>query len=152
LYLERPLQRIVCLLHTNELPLRHLFRKLDGETSGPTTFKGPIGRLLDKCDQSPVRNDFELFPNELFPTLDEDGRKDLSRDQMYLLNICNVIRGSPDGNLQLASQHKIGKLCHSRWLTTGSRLLRLYISTSKSEPYYNNLFTIVKFIILVYGP
>ena len=69
----------------------------DGETSSPTTFKGQIGRLLDKCDQSPVLrlslSDFERIPNELFLNFDKDVRKDLSKDQMYL-NICNVIRGA----------------------------------------------------------
>ncbi len=32
LKLNRPLQWFICLLHANELPLRHLFIKLDGET------------------------------------------------------------------------------------------------------------------------
>jgi hypothetical protein len=33
--LGRPLQWLVCLLHANELPLRHLLQKLDVGTSGP---------------------------------------------------------------------------------------------------------------------
>ena len=37
--LEKPLHWFVCLLHSNELPLRHI----DGKTSGPATFTGPIG-------------------------------------------------------------------------------------------------------------
>ena len=36
----------MCLLHTNELPLRHVFGALDGSTSGPDTFVGPIGKIL----------------------------------------------------------------------------------------------------------
>ena len=44
--LGRPLQWFVCLLHANELPLRHLLIKLDGVTSGPKLFSGPIGSLL----------------------------------------------------------------------------------------------------------
>ena len=151
LHLERPLQRIVCLLHTNELPLRKLFRKLDGETTGPTTFRGPIGKRLHQCDQFLVQ-EFEIIPNDEFPTFDDTIRKDLSRDQKYLLNICNVIRGSPDGRLDDALNHKIGPLCHSRWLTTANRILRLYLSTLEGEDYYENLQIVTKFIIIVYAP
>ena len=37
---QRELQRIVCLLHFTELPLRELFVKLDGKTTGPKTGSG----------------------------------------------------------------------------------------------------------------
>lgn len=40
--LNKPLQWIVCLLHSNELPLRHVFAGLDGAKSGPDTFASPI--------------------------------------------------------------------------------------------------------------
>ena len=43
----RPLQWVICLLHLNELPLRHVFQNLDGVTSGPDSFSGPIGRQLN---------------------------------------------------------------------------------------------------------
>lgn len=33
--LDKPLQWIICLLHMNELPFRHLFQHIDGSTSGP---------------------------------------------------------------------------------------------------------------------
>jgi hypothetical protein len=33
--LQKPLQWLVCQLHANELPLRHLIKHLDGETCGP---------------------------------------------------------------------------------------------------------------------
>ena len=36
----------ICLLHTNELPLRHLFQNLVGPTSGSFSFKGAIGKVL----------------------------------------------------------------------------------------------------------
>ena len=37
-------QHIVCLLHSSELPLHHLFCNIDGITSGPDFFKGRIGK------------------------------------------------------------------------------------------------------------
>ena len=45
--IKRPLQWVICLLHLNELPLRHVFQNLDGVTSGPHSFSGPIGRQLN---------------------------------------------------------------------------------------------------------
>ena len=41
--LGRPLQLVVCLLHCNELPLRHVFL-LDGTTKSPDSFSGPVGK------------------------------------------------------------------------------------------------------------
>ena len=34
------------IFHGNELPLRHLFVKLDGCTTGPQSFSGPIGNAI----------------------------------------------------------------------------------------------------------
>ena len=43
----RALQWAICLLHFNELPLRHVFQNLGGVTSGPDSFSGPFGRQLN---------------------------------------------------------------------------------------------------------
>ena len=44
--LLRPLQWVICLLHCNELPLRHVFKALDGTTKSPDSFAGVIGSHL----------------------------------------------------------------------------------------------------------
>ena len=44
----RPLTGAICLLHTNELPLRPVFMEIDGTTKSPDAFSGPIGSLLDE--------------------------------------------------------------------------------------------------------
>ena len=51
LMLDRPLQWSICLLHFNELPFRRLFRLYDGQTSGPDSYTGEIGRAItsDVC-------------------------------------------------------------------------------------------------------
>lgn len=85
LTVNRTLQYIICQLHGNELPLRHLFRKLDGETSGPTTFKGPIGIQLKKSYLNPIVP-FKTIPVKL-PKIE----KKLSTDQQYLYDICHAI-------------------------------------------------------------
>ena len=43
----KPLQWFICLLHLNELPLRHIFQNLDGISYGRDSFSGPIDRQLN---------------------------------------------------------------------------------------------------------
>lgn len=43
----QPLQWIVCLLHFTELPFRSLFQHIDGITSAPRSYTGPIGSKLN---------------------------------------------------------------------------------------------------------
>ena len=45
-HLNKPLQWLVCLLHKNELSLRHIMKELDGGTSGPEGFGGLTGKHL----------------------------------------------------------------------------------------------------------
>ncbi|CAG4961116.1 unnamed protein product [Colias eurytheme] len=85
--LQRPLQWIICLLHLNELPLRHLFAKLDGTTTGPNTYSGAIGKLLDDCEKRPVIV-FERIEGML---PDISNVKDLSSDQRYLYDITSAV-------------------------------------------------------------
>ena len=51
---SKPLQWMICFLHLNELPLRHIFCYLDGGTSGPQAFLGPIGKALKACEELPI--------------------------------------------------------------------------------------------------
>lgn len=152
-FIGRPLHHIVCLLHTNELPFRHLFIKVDGDTSGPTSFKGAIGRSLPECHTQPLVAFDLINVNVSFPVLNEKTRKDLSRDQSYLYNICLVVIGDPIGDKRKVEEHKIGPLNNSRWLTKASRVLRLYVSTTKdNSTYWKNLHTLATFVVSCYAP
>ena len=84
--LGRPVQWIICLLHVNELPLRHLFLHLDGTTTGPNSFSGPIGKKLPGCEQFPVVK-FKRIKTQLL----EVDPNIFSKDQQYLLLICTAI-------------------------------------------------------------
>lgn len=45
--LQRPVHWLICLLHFNELPFRHLFQKIDGSvTTGPKSTTGKIAQAL----------------------------------------------------------------------------------------------------------
>lgn len=141
-HLKRPLQWFVCLLHANELPLRHLFSSIDGTTTGPNTFSGMLGKQLDNCLDFKIEA-FEPISTEL-PDLNIDL---LSTDQIYLYQMCSAISsGTVPPNLAYRDP---GKLAHSRWLTCANRILRLYIGTAKPT---NNLKELATFIMKVYAP
>lgn len=55
-HLKRSLHWCVCLLHFNELPLRHLYDALEKSvTTGPGTSTGQLSALLANCDTIQVR-------------------------------------------------------------------------------------------------
>ncbi|KAG7170172.1 hypothetical protein Hamer_G012424 [Homarus americanus] len=141
--LQRPVQWIICLLHGNELSLRHLIQELDGKTTGPMGFTGPVGKQLNNCEKLQI-TEFDAIPS---PDTDIDDAE-LSTDQKYLLGIyySAVSRGSCSSALAARNQ---GKMAHSRWLTTANRFLCLYVSTSEPSSTFNE---IVRFIMTVYTP
>ena len=123
-WLGHAVQWVICLLHLNELPLRHLFLSYDGKPTGPNSFSGPIGKQLNECHLLPVV-DFQPLPNFGWSQLEHEILKTFSTDQAYLYEITSaVITGEVSQHLAIL---KPGPVNHSRWLTTASRLLRLYI-------------------------
>ena len=85
----KPLQWNICLLHGNELPLRHLITNIDGPTMGPRSFSGPIGKLLPNCEKMTLAS-YEPIISENIPK--GDYMNDLSCDQKYLLNIFEAVK------------------------------------------------------------
>ncbi|GBL85132.1 hypothetical protein AVEN_221343-1 [Araneus ventricosus] len=80
------LQWSIWLLHFNELPFRHIFQHIYGQTAGPRSFSGPIGQQLTCYEKLPVVN-YEPI-DCLIPDID---RNLLSKDQQYLLDISKPI-------------------------------------------------------------
>ncbi|GBN48121.1 hypothetical protein AVEN_87101-1 [Araneus ventricosus] len=113
-----PAQWSICLLNFNDLPFRHIFQHIDGQTAGPKSFSGPIGQQLTCSEKLPVV-DYEPIDCSI---LDID-RNLLSKDQQYLLDISNAITL---GNcpVDLANRDP-GPLFHSRWLTAANRVLKV---------------------------
>ncbi|GBL56667.1 hypothetical protein AVEN_28689-1 [Araneus ventricosus] len=86
LILNRSLQWFVRQLHTNELPLRHLFAHVDKTTTGPRSLTGEIRKSLAGCEKLSV-----VSSTPIENTLCEvTNKKDLSTDQLYLMEICEV--------------------------------------------------------------
>ncbi|GBO13434.1 hypothetical protein AVEN_196097-1 [Araneus ventricosus] len=112
-HVGRPLQWSICLLHFNELPFRHIFQQIDGQTAGPKCVSGPIGQEFTCYEKLPMV-DYKPI-NCSIPDID---RNLLSKDQQYLLDILNAITlGHCPEDL---GNRGPGPLFHSRWLTAAN--------------------------------
>ncbi|PHT96468.1 hypothetical protein BC332_34606 [Capsicum chinense] len=141
-HLSQPLQWLICLLHFNELPLRHLIENLDGKYSGPAEFIGPIGKLLSKSRDLPVVI-FEPIDNKSFPIINP---AILSTDQKYFYEITiAVIEGYCPSEL---AERDPGNITHVRWLRTDNISLRLYIA---DEYPTDTLRVLANFIVNVFS-
>lgn len=140
--LNRPLQWIICLLHMNELPFRHLFQHVDGKTSGPQTLSGPIGKQLENCEKRLV-----VQYRPISTVLPDVAEADLSTDQKYLFKIVSAVATGvfPD---DLANKSP-GKMSHARWLTRANRVMRLYVSTESPS---SELTVLATYIVKAYAP
>ena len=107
--LKRKLHLIGCVLHENELPLRALFKKLDGIITGPGSFSGLIGK---RCAENIQDTHQVLFKPVTNPIVDgyipEEVLKDLSSDQRLLFEYCKGI-----GSGKVAYKWLLIKLAHS---------------------------------------
>lgn len=115
-------------------------------TTGPKSYKGQIGQhiVLDELDTNPFVK-FDLIELDETIELPDAVSKDLSTDQAQLLAYVNFIT---KGQKSTALSWKLGKLCHSRWLTMASRVLCLYTKTANPS---SELILLTKFIIQVYS-
>lgn len=125
--LERPLQQVVCGIHANELPLRHVFQDADGKSSGPSSFKGAIGRELEKDLCSLPLADFETVPG-MVQEIPVEVQKHMSRDQKYLYRMSMAVQQGKASFPQDLLTKQPGPLHQARWLTLANRILRLYVS------------------------
>lgn len=148
LALGRPLQQAICGIHTNELTLRHVFRSADGDTSGPNSFKGPLGKQVQEdLTHRPVEQ-YEAVSGDV-PELPEETVRKLSADQKYLDRICHAIQSGSEHFPPDLGGKEPGALHQARWLTLANRCLRLYVSTSEPSP---ALIRIVQFILRQHAP
>ena len=60
-----PLQWLICQLHENELPLRYLFKKLDGKTTGSSSFNETIEMELQKSENHTIDKNFIVLSQKV---------------------------------------------------------------------------------------
>jgi len=114
---------IGCSLHWIELPLRSMTKLVDGSTSGPKTFTGPIGKVLsDDYHRKDVVN-FEVLPADQGTPFHVD-IDDLSEDQRCLVEYYQAVTTGQVSSKWLL--RRIRGINHARWLTRAARILSLY--------------------------
>ena len=153
-HLEKLLDRkcfwVVCMLHTTELPLRHLFTALDGKSNSKDGWTGPIGKKLEKINDLQRVLNFEPIPGlEELVEIPEDIVKNMSTDSSQCYRLLRALRhGCLD---QTLANVRCGSLSHARWLTLGEAILMLYMSDHGLEgEVYRKFILIIKFVSQVY--
>ena len=143
---------LICQLRTDKLPLRHLINDLDGPTASNNTFTGPLGKALsdvESLEYNPKFKPIKDCPD--IPDLSQDVIDHLSTDQQYGCRMVLALKeGSVPMDLFLLA---VGKVSHSRWLTTANRFMKIWVSHHGfKEGNMKNLEQIVRFIVCVYYP
>ena len=150
--LNRRLLWVLCMLHLNELPLRHVFVGLDGLTASNNTFKGVIGKILPRVEELDWTDKFEKVQvGQGIPELSEEIASDLSSDQrMLYLAFVSIWNGQIRIELYNLSP---GPISHSRWLTLCLRILILYMKSHRLKGKNKaNLLLLVQFLMSNYVP
>ena len=150
--LNKKLTWIICMLHTNKLPLRHLIQKLDGKTTSSNGFSGVVGKLLNCATLLPLAQAFPTITIGKRPIeLNQDVIDDLSTDQLYGYKMILAIRS---GNIPIdLIKMECGPVNHSRWLTTANRLMRIWVSLhGLSGENFITLSRLVEYVVGVYYP
>ncbi|XP_043197408.1 uncharacterized protein LOC122388524 [Amphibalanus amphitrite] len=146
--LGRPLQRLVCLCHHAELPFRALFQHLDGKTTGPSTFSGPIGRQIAGDVQKLAIKSFPRLACPDFPSLPPAVVHSLSSDLRLLYETARAVVTEDDVPPRVAAAAH-GKLYAARWHTAQSRLLRHYMAQERPG---DALAALAVYVCCVYVP
>ena len=102
----------ICQLHANELLLRAVFHELDGSTTGPRSFSGPLGRAASGQVHLLGVASFHAVAGHL-PDLPDQLAAELSTDQRLLYRLARGVQAGKlldesDGHLQ------IGPVNHAR--------------------------------------
>lgn len=93
---------------------------------------------------------FEPLCIDGIPMLTPEVIEKLSTDAKYLHQLCNLVNFGVDSQNSDFLFNKIGPLCHSRWLTLASRVLRIYVSMETDHNLYGNIKLLAKYVVGVY--
>ena len=79
------------MLHTNELPLRHLIAKVDGPTCSDNGFTGPVCSLLSHVNEIAYDPDFRVIPgSERIIYIPEKVVNSMSTDRRCATSWCQL--------------------------------------------------------------
>ena len=147
--LQRPLQRVICLLHCNKLPLWHVFKALNRTTKSTDFFAGVIGSYLNGTVLDREVANFKPICNQNFPFVLSSVINELSAYRYYRYRICMAVMMSLSATYKDLELLEVAGLSHARWLTLACHILRYYISVEHPSI---SLATLAEFCIKVYFP
>lgn len=108
---ERPVHWFVCQVHGNELNLREVFRQLDGRTTGPKSFSGPLGKAASGDVRALPVAQFRPVAGPV-PELPAAVATELSDDQQLLYQLARAVQ---TGTIApKVACRKIGPVNHAR--------------------------------------
>ena len=108
---ERPVRWFVCQLHGNEINMRVLFKQTYGDTFGPRSFTGALGKATSgDVHRLPVA-EFQPVADPL-PELQEAVTADLSTDQLLLYRLARAVQTGHISDED--ASRKIGPVNHAR--------------------------------------
>ena len=150
-FLGRPLQWQICALHLNELNLKHVFIKIDGPTGSGECYQGVIGKIISGHNNRGLLGrekpmvQFTPVPG-LVGEVDADWFKTANNDVKTIIELSHVVQsGPPEEPFKCVPGH----VNSSRWVTTGSNILYLYIQTENPS---EDLIMLVRYVLNVYVP
>ena len=150
----KDLQHIICIIHINELPLKHLSAEKGITTSGPKSCGGVIGDAIsdDETLLSAPVVDFKPMKGPL-QDLSANDLKEMkfSSDQLYFYQMLQAIQRGQIAFIEnaLLQWRSPGCLNQARWLTRANRILRYYVSQPSPS---DDLIRLVEYIVFCYGP
>ncbi len=117
---------VICTIHCNELPLRHLIHKMDGPTKGKDGLSGPMGKLLPNVNTMKRNFHFKAIPGlEDLREIPSNVVEKMSNDDSLFYQLGLAIRS---GVLSKELENrKVGTLVHSQWLTTALAIGMLWV-------------------------
>ena len=144
------LQRIICFFHHLEKSFEKILVLYAGHTTSPRDLALPVGKSIQGEVHKLDLVTFTVMPNpqllKIITSIPSDSFQEFNSDhRIFIQLVKSVITGKTDGRW---CSMRIGPLVHSRFTTTQTRCLRVYISDP--DPSFG-LTRIIHYLIYVWA-
>ena len=121
--------------------------EIDGKPNGPTHYTGPIGQQIS-VKTGLIREPMVQFEKRAGKVPQVDFELN-NNDVKLLYQLCHLTQDGPNSQHKKAFDMTPGKVSMSRWMTTGSNILLVYMQTPRPKRNDNEV-TKAKFASLTY--
>lgn len=146
--LKRNLHWIICMLHLNELGLKHVICAVDGPTTSDSKLSGPTGKKITSVDFMPTNvARFLPIPTGKIPPGLAKMAEHFRGDQRLMMDLAEAI-ATGQCSEEIAFRN-IPPFSLCRWTSGAIRIQKAYISDDQPS---ENLVTLVTYVQQVYIP